>query len=322
MCRQHSIKQLAARTSGIDDITSFTIKHSSPNDLLQKLKSSPPFSHLLNHPAPTLISPLINNNNNHNENHDVNNAAINCPENTINKRNASAPSSHHHKTNNPSASLPQRARFLHPSIAPSHTPPPPAAATSITAPVHAPLIAHPNDHHVVVHPQPHQPQPKEESMWSSKIPRRHNDKHIYHTHSPDDGLDDTVNVDDNTLDGPQEDSRFTAFQTARSKLLKEMNKTSHNGGPSSRGHASSLRKNTANDTAHGNGGVSGPGGKFVPPFVKKALQHQQQHNSGNTTGPANGQQQQDHSGPLSLRTLELLKLGTSFHMYIWRSHIH
>lgn len=108
--------------------------------------------------------------------------------------------------------------------------------------------------------------------------------------------------------------RHSSFQTAKTRLMIDLKKSgnhaaaanlkrstgsnvNHSCGPNPlRSNASGLRRV---GNAHG-----GPGGKFVPPFVKKALQAQ---NGGD--GGQQGQQHEADQGPLSQRTLELLRLG-------------
>ena len=123
-------------------------------------------------------------------------------------------------------------------------------------------------------------------------------------------VSDKHNEDSNR--GP---GRPCGFQTAKSRLINELKKsgnhqaaanlqrTTHAGPTTGPGHP--IRSNTSGLRRVGNTS-GGPGGKFVPPFVKKALQAQ-------NGGHVQGNQQEDGSqGPLSQRTLELLRLGMLF----------
>lgn len=111
-----------------------------------------------------------------------------------------------------------------------------------------------------------------------------------------------------------------AFQAASAKYVSDLRKEGKNtrvpaassgaGAGASRVNAPGLRRGNGAPIVPG-GGV--PGGKFVPPFVKKALQAQQgggsNNNGNNAAGGGNNGATVDDDGPLSARTLELLRLS-------------
>lgn len=109
------------------------------------------------------------------------------------------------------------------------------------------------------------------------------------------------------------------FQTATTKYVADLRKegknttTIHRGGGycgRGRGNGPVLRRGNTGAPAsspHDNNNTGGPGGKFIPPFVKKALQAQQGNNNNNNNNN-NGAVIED-DGPLTARTLELLRLS-------------
>lgn len=102
---------------------------------------------------------------------------------------------------------------------------------------------------------------------------------------------------------------LSGFQSARSKYAIDMRSKGHSApfppaAPTSGGSrpyaAAGLRRASgAPPTA------ASAGGKFIPPFVKKALQAQQGGGCQGKTGPGGGE---DGEGPLSARAMQLLRL--------------
>jgi AAA+ superfamily predicted ATPase len=123
------------------------------------------------------------------------------------------------------------------------------------------------------------------------------------------------------------------FQTATTKYVADLRKEGVNrrpppnsaaAGGGGRGNGPVLRR--ANNGApassstynnnNNNNNAGGPGGKFIPPFVKKALQAQQGGNTSNSGGANNNNNAGNNNGavveedgPLTARTLELLRLS-------------
>ena len=111
-----------------------------------------------------------------------------------------------------------------------------------------------------------------------------------------------------------------AFQTASAKYVTDLRKEGKQGGggggaalgaATARANTPGLRRGTGAPIGPSGGNNGGPGGKFVPPFVKKALQAQQggtNTNKNNNKNNKTSDNAEEEDGLLTARTLELLRL--------------
>ncbi|KAI3438833.1 hypothetical protein D9Q98_001250 [Chlorella vulgaris] len=166
-------------------------------------------------------------------------------------------------------------------------------------------------------------QPPQDGRWSAKVPRRAHDAHVGHGrrgHTHGGGADDESSVesgeDEDYLGQEQGQGRsIPGFQTAKSKLISDLRQKGQQYNPSSGGGGGGggapPRPGLARPAGAGSrpaglrktGGAGGglgasAGGKFVPPYLRKAIEAQ--------NGGGGGEEAE---GPLSQRTLEILRIG-------------
>ncbi|KAL4434129.1 hypothetical protein ABPG75_000570 [Micractinium tetrahymenae] len=170
---------------------------------------------------------------------------------------------------------------------------------------------------------PQHPPPGADSRWASnKLARRAQDAHVHQSRQGGQGWgrsgpsgDEEVNLASSSDDGGGEvgegghGAGIPGFQTAKSKLIAEMRKNGQQyyggGGPGGGGGGGPpprqglVRPGPPGGGGAGGGSGLGAGGKFVPPYLRKAIEAQIGGGGGSEGEP---------EGPLSLRTLEILRL--------------